>query len=87
MDNYITTNALALVIGCSLLAPLVYSWMIPKPIPGVPHNPITSIWGDVPAIIQATKEGKHYVDYVDDMVKRHGQISQLLLGRQAMVII
>ncbi|CAE7211660.1 unnamed protein product [Rhizoctonia solani] len=88
MDRTILTNALALVIGCSLVVRISYSWLMPKPIAGIPHNPITSIWGDIPAVVKATKEeNKHYVDYIDDMVKRHGRLSQMLLGRQVMVIL
>ncbi|CAE6368019.1 unnamed protein product [Rhizoctonia solani] len=88
MDNTILTNAVALVIGCSLLARLGYSHLMPKPISGIPHNPITSIWGDIPAIIKANKEeNKHYAEWVDGMVQRHGRISQVLLGRQIMVVI
>ncbi|KAG8700977.1 hypothetical protein FRC11_012524, partial [Ceratobasidium sp. 423] len=77
MNDTILTNTLAVVVGSAVVTRIVYSWLTPKPIPNIPHNPITSIWGDIPAIVKASKEGgKHFVDYVDDMVKMHGQISQ-----------
>ncbi|KAJ1303773.1 hypothetical protein OPQ81_008196 [Rhizoctonia solani] len=69
MSSMILTNLLGAVIGSAVLARIVYSWLIPKPIPGIPHNPITSIWGDIPAIV------------------KHGGLSQMLVGRQAMVIV
>lgn len=42
-----------LVAGLSLL----YRWALPRPIPGIPHNPSAarSVWGDVPEIVAYKK--------------------------------
>ncbi|CAE6445652.1 unnamed protein product [Rhizoctonia solani] len=87
MTSTILTNLLAVAISSAVLARVVYSWLMPKPISNIPHNLVTSIWGNIPAIVKYNKEGKYTVDYIDDMVKKHSGISQMLLGRQAMVII
>ncbi|KAH7334105.1 cytochrome P450 [Rhizoctonia solani] len=80
-------NILAAVVGLALLVRIAYSWMMPKPIPKIPHNLITSVWGDIPAIVKYNKEGRYTVDFIDDMAKMHSPITQILIGRQAMVII
>ncbi|CAE6523753.1 unnamed protein product [Rhizoctonia solani] len=85
---YTHPNAVAGAIGVVLLIRLGYSWLWPKPIPTIPHNPITSIWGDIPAIAKANKEDKvSFVEFLGDMVKTHGPISQVLIGPQVMVIV
>ncbi|CAE6443891.1 unnamed protein product [Rhizoctonia solani] len=82
------TSTVALVFGTALLVRLGYSWLWPKPIPGIPHNPIASIWGDMAAISKAKKENNMtFVDFLGHMVKVHGPISQVLIGPQVMVIV
>ncbi|EUC59461.1 cytochrome P450 family protein [Rhizoctonia solani AG-3 Rhs1AP] len=81
-------GAVAVVIGSALLIRLGYSWLWPEPIPGIPHNPITSIWGDIPAIIKADREDKmSFVEFLAHMAKKHGVICQVLVGRQSLVIV
>ncbi|CUA76949.1 Putative cytochrome P450 CYP13A10 [Caenorhabditis elegans] [Rhizoctonia solani] len=85
---YSRTGTVAVVIGSALLIRLGYAWLWPKPIPGIPHNPVTSIWGDVPAIIKADKEDKmSFVEFLAHMAKKHGSICQVLVGRQSLVIV
>ncbi|CAE6380490.1 unnamed protein product [Rhizoctonia solani] len=81
-------NTIAVVIGPSLLIWLGYRWLWPKPIPAIPHNPITSLWGDIPAIVKAAKEDKvSLVEFLSNMGKRHGPICQVMFGNRAAVII
>ncbi|KAJ1304877.1 hypothetical protein OPQ81_006011 [Rhizoctonia solani] len=79
--------AVALVVSV-LLVYFAYSWLSPKPIPGIPHNPISSVWGDIPAITEATKGGrKTFSDYVAGVVAEHGLLLQILIGRNPIVVI
>ena len=66
----------AVVITAVPLLRLSYTSLLPKPIPGVPHNPITSIWGDAPQLAVATKD-KTFSEYLADEVKKHGPIFQV----------
>jgi hypothetical protein len=81
MDNILRVYYLhTLVAGALLavLARLAYLWLLPKPLPNVPHNPITNIWGDIPDITYYMKGGKRtFGDYVADVVKKHGPLSQV----------
>ncbi|CAE6436606.1 unnamed protein product [Rhizoctonia solani] len=82
------TNTAAVVIISTLLARLSYLWLLPKPIPQIPHNPVTSIWGDLPAFAHDKKNGyKLFSSIVEDMVRLHGPISQILLAKHCIVIL
>nr|AVZ23856.1 cytochrome P450 [Thanatephorus cucumeris]QDJ74242.1 cytochrome P450-2 [Thanatephorus cucumeris] len=81
-------NAAGLVVGSALLIQLVHSWLRPRPIPNIPHNPITSFLGDIPAISRAGKNGDGlFADFVAHTVSTHGPISQILLGWHRLVIV
>lgn len=81
-------NAAILATLCLVLARLLYLWLLPKPLLGIPHNPVASIWGDIPAITEATKDGKKtFADYVRGIVNVHGPILQILIGRHPIVVI
>ncbi|KAH7317990.1 cytochrome P450 [Rhizoctonia solani] len=81
-------STVAVVFGTALLVKLSYSWLWPKPIPSIPHNPIASIWGDMAAISKAKKDDNMtFVEFLGHMVKVHGPISQVLIGPQVMVIV
>jgi hypothetical protein len=68
----------ALIVGSALLTRLAYPWILPKPIPGIPHNPVVSVLGDIPAIRQAGKEGSGlFSDFVANTVGVHGPVSQV----------
>ncbi|CAE6448817.1 unnamed protein product [Rhizoctonia solani] len=82
------TNTATIVIISTLLARLSYLWLLPKPIPQIPHNPVTSIWGDLPAFAHDEKNGyKLFSSIVEDMVRLHGPISQILLAKHCIVIL
>ncbi|KAH7317991.1 cytochrome P450 [Rhizoctonia solani] len=85
VDDY-RTRAVTVAIGSVLLIRLGYSWLWPKPIPAIPHNPITSIWGDIPALIAANKEKKmSFVEFLSICPEYTARF--VLIGRKAMVII
>jgi hypothetical protein len=61
-----------------LLAYVVYLWLLPKPLPNIPHNPVTTIWADIPEIMRFTAEGKKtFEEYIEHIVNRHGSLSQV----------
>ncbi|KAG8768912.1 hypothetical protein FRC12_005279, partial [Ceratobasidium sp. 428] len=70
-----------------VLTYFAYLWLKPKPIPNIPHNPITSIWGDILDIVRFTKDGKVFSDYVQDFVQQHGPLCQIMIGRTPMVLV
>ncbi|GAB1524657.1 hypothetical protein RhiTH_007811 [Rhizoctonia solani] len=68
----------AILAALVLLIHFVHSWLLPKPISGIPHNSIASIWGDIPSITKAIKDNKKtFSDYVADVVAEHGPILQI----------
>lgn len=82
------TNTATLIIISALIARCSYSWLLPKPIPNIPHNPVTSIMGDIPAFTHDKKNGyKLFSNFVEDMVERYGPISQILLARHRIVVL
>ncbi|KAH7339906.1 cytochrome P450 [Rhizoctonia solani] len=83
---YLVVAAVLVVSGLAIR--FAYSWLSPKPIAGIPHNPITSIWGDIPAITKATKDGgRTFSDYIANVVAEHGTLLQVLIGRNPIVVI
>ncbi|KAG8697216.1 hypothetical protein FRC08_006668 [Ceratobasidium sp. 394] len=90
MDNALQSGyvyPLAASLLLAVLARLAYFWLLPKPIPNIPHNPITSIWGDVPDIMRFTEGGKVFADYVAEFVDKHGPLCQVMVGRSPMVLV
>ncbi|KAF8598832.1 cytochrome P450 [Ceratobasidium sp. AG-I] len=79
-------GTVAVVITTVPLFRLFYTFLLPKPIPGVPHNPITSILGDVPLITRATKD-KTFGEHLADEVNKHGPIFQMFLGWHKMLVL
>ncbi|KAG9128592.1 hypothetical protein FRC07_000025 [Ceratobasidium sp. 392] len=78
----VATLPLAILLG------LIYFWLLPKPLPHVPHNPITSIWGDVPTLSRFIEgSGKIVADYFANMADIHGPIFQVLLAKTRIVVI
>lgn len=77
--NSVLGCAAALVVAV-LFVRLAYMRLLPKPIPGVPHNPITGIWGDIPKITRVTKE-KTFGDYIADEAREHGSLFQVSTSR------
>ncbi|CAE6466128.1 unnamed protein product [Rhizoctonia solani] len=84
----VLTGTVAVVIASALVTRLSYSWLLPKPIPDIPHNPITSILGDIPAFTHDKKNGNRlFSNFVADMIKTHGPISQIFFGWHRIVIV
>ncbi|CUA66565.1 Cytochrome P450 1A2 [Rhizoctonia solani] len=74
----VLAGTVAVVITSALVMRLSYFWLLPKPIPDIPHNPITGILGDIPAFTNNKKNGnKLFSGFMADMVKTHGPISQV----------
>ncbi|KAF8694124.1 cytochrome P450, partial [Rhizoctonia solani] len=69
---------LALVLGLSAFALYFVFW--PKPLPNFPHNPLTSILGDLPEILRMIKSGKTLSEYYGILVERHGPLIQMFIG-------
>ncbi|CAE6432404.1 unnamed protein product, partial [Rhizoctonia solani] len=87
MDAALITTVSVLLLS-ALLIRLSYPCLLPKPRPNIPHNPIVSILGDIPAIIQYEKDGKgSLIDFLTHCTKIHGPISQFLLGWHPIVIV
>ncbi|KAH7334113.1 cytochrome P450 [Rhizoctonia solani] len=88
MNSLVLTNVLAAVVGSTVLVGMTYSWLLPKPLANIPHNPVTSIWGDLPAIAKAKKGGRRpFMDSVCDVISMRDRIVQILIGRHILVII
>ncbi|KAF8597484.1 cytochrome P450 [Ceratobasidium sp. AG-I] len=86
LSNSQLSTVAAVVITAVPLSRLIYTSLLPKPIPGIPHNPITSILGDVPQITRVTKE-KTFGEHLADEINKHGRIFQMFLGRQKMLVL
>ncbi|QRV94360.1 cytochrome P450 family protein [Ceratobasidium sp. AG-Ba] len=66
----------------------IYRWLKPKPIPGFPHNPITSIFGDIPELVRLMKDEQlSLVDYVTLLVERHGPAVQFFVGKSVTLLV
>lgn len=78
MDSTSFRLAAGTTASLAVAVPLLYYWLLPKPLPGIPHNPITSLLGDIPDIIQVLKHNEQgIVDYFSNHAKKHGPISQV----------
>ena len=75
LSNAQLGTAAAAVVAVPFLG-LLYTSLLPKPIPGVPHNPVTSIWGDIPQIKRAT-EGRSFGEHLAEEINKHGLIFQV----------
>jgi hypothetical protein len=80
MDNVLRVHYLRVLVTGALFAVftrLAYLWLLPKPLPNIPHNPVTNIWGDISDITHFMQGGKRaFGDYISDIVKMHGPLSQ-----------
>ncbi|KAG9120942.1 hypothetical protein FRC07_003311 [Ceratobasidium sp. 392] len=78
-----------LLTGLSLavVARLGYLWILPKPLPGIPHDPITSILGNIPDLVRFMEGGKkNNADWFNSITDKYGPLSQVLLAKTHMVI-
>jgi hypothetical protein len=69
MDLLSVLNAPTTVVvtGTLFLAAfLIYRWLLPKPIPGVPYNPeaTKTIWGDIPSMLEHMKTHKKLTNWM-----------------------
>ncbi|KAG8723104.1 hypothetical protein FRC09_004703 [Ceratobasidium sp. 395] len=91
MENALSSRYFGpLVLGLLLtvISRLLYIWLLPKPLQDIPHNPITSIWGDIPDITHFMQGGKKtFGDYLATVVNKHGPISQIVIGRNPIVVV
>ena len=70
----VITSCLALPLIVLVVRLLVW----PKPIKGIPHNEISSIWGDMLTVGRASKEtGAVLLYYFEPMATRLGPIYQV----------
>ena len=67
-------------IAALLLVRWIYVWLLPQPMAGIPHNPVLSVWGDIPEITRETKS-KTFGEYLADQVRKHGPIFQVSPNR------
>ncbi|QRW22658.1 cytochrome P450 family protein [Rhizoctonia solani] len=78
MSNIMSTTALATIFGSAVLAQIIYSRLIPKPVKNIPHNPVTNIWGDIPALVKASNgKRKPFMDCVVEIIGMHDGICQV----------
>ncbi|KAG8706820.1 hypothetical protein FRC08_000846 [Ceratobasidium sp. 394] len=79
---------LAAGLSLAIIARSAYVWLLPKPLPNIPHNPVTGFLGDLPELGRYMKGGdKRLGDYLETQVLKHGPICQVMAGRAALVII
>ena len=67
----------------AIAVPLLYYLLLPKPLPGIPHNPVTGLLGDLPELAQTLKDNERsVVDYFNNHINKHGPISQVRICSQ-----
>lgn len=76
LDNTHLGVATAVVVVAVPLFRLFYTFLLPRPISGVPHSPVSSIWGDIPRTTMATA-AKTLSEYLADEAHKHGPIFQV----------
>lgn len=80
MDSSNFQLAAGATASLAIAIPLIYYWLLPKPIPGIPHNPVTSVLGDIPEVALTLKDNERsIVDFFHNHIKKHGPISQVRL--------
>ncbi|KAG9018268.1 hypothetical protein FRB90_011668 [Tulasnella sp. 427] len=81
LQSHSTAIVLSSTVAVSLA--LVIKWIRPKPLPGIPHHPITSFWGDLPAMAKAAKEyGTIYEhgSFFEQSMRELGPVFQIFIG-------
>lgn len=55
---FLQSHSTIIVLSSTLAVSLALAIKLirPKPLPGIPHHPITSFWGDLPRMAAAAKE-------------------------------
>ncbi|KAK1720107.1 cytochrome P450 [Colletotrichum lupini] len=76
------TTTTAAMAAAALLLRLIYNWLMPKPIPGLPHNQDSAcrISGDVPYFAEYDKAARFRTRFFYDLVAKHkSAVVQVLL--------
>ncbi|KAH7339908.1 cytochrome P450 [Rhizoctonia solani] len=76
---------LALALGISAFSLYFVFW--PKPLANFPHNPITSVLGDLPEILRLVRSGKTLSEYYELLAERHGPVIQMFVGRHMSLVV
>lgn len=93
LDRLHVSGSPAITITCSLFlaAYLLYRWLLPKPIPGIPYNePATkSIFGDISSMLEHLKTHQTVTDWMlAHNVRHNSPIVQIFpLFRKPMVLV
>ncbi|QRV98324.1 cytochrome P450 family protein [Ceratobasidium sp. AG-Ba] len=67
---------------------LCYKFALPKPLPNIPHDPVTNILGHVLDLARFSRGGeKDGAKWFDSMTAKHGPLCQVLIGHTRLVII
>jgi hypothetical protein len=87
-----TPTSIAISGTLFVVAFLLYRWLLPKPIPGIPYNPEAknSIFGDIPSLLAHLKTHKTVSDWMGCHNIRHSSpIVQMFpyLARKPVVVI
>ncbi|KEP48387.1 cytochrome P450 family protein [Rhizoctonia solani 123E] len=77
-DQTFAMFVLALTLGIGAF--ILYFVFWPKPLLNFPHNPITSVLGDLPEILRVVRSGKTLSEYYALLVERHGPVIQMFIG-------
>ncbi|KAG8950974.1 hypothetical protein FRC03_012680 [Tulasnella sp. 419] len=76
------------VLTCGALAFIIRHLLSPRPLPGIPHRPITSILGDIPGIAKHIIRNEPVVLlFFEKYAKELGPIYQVLIGPSVLVVI
>ncbi|KAG9086385.1 hypothetical protein FS749_003666 [Ceratobasidium sp. UAMH 11750] len=76
-----------IILGVSALL-FVYWWLRPKPLSDIPHNPVNSVFGDIPKLKHFMREkNARPIDYFAHLAERHGPITQVCLGRKVILLL
>ncbi|KAG8693183.1 hypothetical protein FRC08_009275, partial [Ceratobasidium sp. 394] len=79
---------LAASLSSAIVTYLVYLWLLPKPLLHVPHNPVTSIWGDISELDSFMEGGKRNIaDYFTSFATKFGPLSQVMVARARIVLV
>lgn len=87
-----TPTAIALASTLFFSVFLVYRWLLPAPIPGIPFNAeaTRSIFGDIPSMLAHVKTHKTIIDWIECHNTRHNspivQVFVNLFGKPWIVI-
>ena len=59
---------------------LLYYFLRPKPLHGIPHAPTGWFWGDLKGLVEASGNGVGETMFFSQHAQKYGPICQLILG-------